>query len=138
VVDVKSPHVAETDDSVVGTLEAEATSVVLPVAEGSTAEVAEEVTSITEPLEMEWYGAGGGGGGPWGGGGEWAPGGGGGAAFPGGGGSAEAEARPKLSIRAASVETIFWTIDVFLETTDGLAMRTIMKPVEESDIHLLL
>jgi hypothetical protein len=53
VVDVKSSHVAETDDSVVGTLEAEATSVVLPVAEGSTAEVAEEVTSITEPLEME-------------------------------------------------------------------------------------
>jgi hypothetical protein len=64
VVDVKSPHVAETDDSVVGTLEAEATSVVLPVAEGSAAEVAEEVTSITEPLEREGYGAGGGRGGP--------------------------------------------------------------------------
>jgi len=56
-------HVAGTDDSVVGALGAEVTSVRLPVAEGSTAEVAEGVTEITEPLEMEWYGAGGGGGG---------------------------------------------------------------------------
>jgi hypothetical protein len=85
VVDVISGHVAATDDSVVG---AEVTAVALPVAEGSMAEVAEGVTSITEPLEIEWYGAGGGGGGPCGGGGA-APfgpgggGGGGGAAFPG-------------------------------------------------------
>jgi hypothetical protein len=118
---VKSPHVAATDDSAVVALVA---FVVLPVAEGSTAEVAEEVTSITEPLEIEWYGAGGGGGGPCGGGGaapfgpdggggggERAPGGGGGAAFPGRGGSAEAEARPKLSTRVASVETILFLND---------------------------
>lgn len=57
-------HVAGTEDSVVEALGAEVTSVGLPVAEGSTAEVAEGVTEITEPLEMEWYGAGGGGGGP--------------------------------------------------------------------------
>ena len=50
-VDVRSvSHVAGTDDSVVGALGAEVTSVRLPVAEGSTAEVAEGVTEITEPL----------------------------------------------------------------------------------------
>lgn len=79
MVDVKSPHVAA------GALGVEATSVALPVAEGSTTEVAEGVTSIIEPLEIEWYGAGGGGGGPCGGGGAapFGPGGVGGAAFPG-------------------------------------------------------
>lgn len=118
MVDVTSPQVAA------GALGAEVTSVVLPVAEGSTTEVAEEVTSITEPLEIEWYGAGGGGGGggPWGGGGA-APfgpdrGGGGGAPFPGRGGSAEAEARPKPSTMVASVETIFLMNDGFFSSDD--------------------
>lgn len=57
-------HVAGRDDSVVEALGAEVMSDAPPVAEGSTAEVAEVVISITEPLEIEWYGAGGGGGGP--------------------------------------------------------------------------
>jgi len=59
LVDVVSPHVAAT--IVVG---AEVTSVALPVVEGSMVEVAEGVTSIIEPLEIDWYGTGGGGGGP--------------------------------------------------------------------------
>ena len=73
-----SAQVAGAEDSAVGALEADVTSVALPVAEASTVEVAEGVTSITDPLEIEWYGAGGG------------PGGGGGAAplGPGGGGAA--------------------------------------------------
>lgn len=83
LVDVVSPHVAAT--IVVG---AEVTSVALPVVEGSMVEVAEGVTSIIEPLEIDWYGTGGGGGGPCGDGGAatFGPGGGGGgggAAFPG-------------------------------------------------------
>ena len=73
-----SAQVAGTDDSVAKAPEADVTSVALPVAEASTVEVAEGVTSITDPLEIEWYGAGGG------------PGGGGGAAplGPAGGGAA--------------------------------------------------
>lgn len=55
-----SAHVAGTEDSVVRALEADVTSVALPVADASTVEVAEGVTSITDPLEIEWYGAGGG------------------------------------------------------------------------------
>ena len=114
-----SAQVGAGEDSVVRALEADVTSVALAVAEGSTVELTEEVTSITEPLEMEWYGPGGGGGGPGGGGGaaplgpgggggaDLGPGGGGGAAFPGAGGSAEAEARPKPRARTVSVETIF-------------------------------
>lgn len=57
-------HVAGRDDSVVEAPGAELMSDALPVAEGSTAEVAEVVMSTTEPLEIEWYGAGGGEGGP--------------------------------------------------------------------------
>lgn len=57
-VDVVSAQVAGAEDSVVRALEADVTSVALPVAEASTVEVAEGVTSITDPLEIEWYGAG--------------------------------------------------------------------------------
>jgi len=75
---VISAQVAGAEDSVVRAPGADVTSVALPVAEASTVEVAEGVTSITDPLEIVWYGAGGG------------PGGGGGAAplGPGGGGAA--------------------------------------------------
>lgn len=77
MVRVTSAQVAGTEDSVVRALEADVISVALPVAEASTVEVAEGVTWITDPLEIDWYGAGGG------------PGGGGGAAplGPGGGGA---------------------------------------------------
>lgn len=88
-----SAQVAAAEGSMVTALEADVTSVALPVAEASIVEVAEGVTSITDPLEIEWYGAGGGPGGGGGaepsgpGGGGAAPfgpeGGGGGAAFPG-------------------------------------------------------
>ena len=123
---VVSAQVAAMEDSVVRALDAEVTPVASPVAGGSTVEVAEGVTSMIDPLENEWYGAGGGGGGPagpdgpdgggggasplepdGGGGGEAGPGGGGGAAFPGAGGSAEAETRPRPSTRVAIAETIF-------------------------------
>ena len=58
-----SAQVAGTEDSVVKAPEADVTSVALPVAEASTDEVTEGVTSITDQLEIEWYGAGGGPGG---------------------------------------------------------------------------
>ena len=76
-VEVTSAQVSGAEDSVVKAPEADVTSVALPVAEASTVEVTEGVTSITDPLEIEWYGAGGG------------PGGGSGAAplGPGGGGA---------------------------------------------------
>ena len=76
-MEVTSAQVAGAEDSVVKVPEADVTSVALPVAEASTVEVTEGVTSITDPLEIEWYGAGGG------------PGGGSGAAplGPGGGGA---------------------------------------------------
>ena len=90
-MEVTSAQVAGAEDSVVKAPEADVTSVALPVAEASTVEVTEGVTSITDPLEIEWYGAGGGPGGgsgasplgpAGGGGGDLGPGGGGGASFP--------------------------------------------------------
>jgi hypothetical protein len=76
---VISAQVAGAEDSVVRAPGADVTSVALPVAEGSSVEVADGVTSMTDPLEMVWYGAGGG------------PGGGGGAAplGPDGGGGGD-------------------------------------------------
>jgi hypothetical protein len=125
---VISAQVDAAEASVVRALEADVTSVALAVAVGSMVEATEGVTSITEPLEIDWYGPGGGGGGPGGGGaapfgpggggGDAGPCGGGGAAFP-GGGSAEAEARPKPSAKAASVETILEGLSVVIGRDDN-------------------
>jgi hypothetical protein len=115
---VISAQVDAAEASVVRALEADVTSVALAVAVGSMVEATEGVTSITEPLEIDWYGPGGGGGGPGGGGGDAGPCGGGGAAFP-GGGSAEAEARPKPSAKAASVETILDGLSVVIGRDDN-------------------